>query len=58
MLSIYKNCLNTLDRERVEKIEFLDEENLLEQLLSHYCIVVAYKGYEHLIGNNEEFGFD
>lgn len=28
---------------RIEKIEFLDEKELLEQLLRHYCIIVAYK---------------
>lgn len=29
---------------RVEKLEMLDERELLEQLLSHYCLCVAYKG--------------
>lgn len=29
---------------RVEKLEMLDEQELLEQLLSHYCLCVAYKG--------------
>ncbi|CAN7996726.1 unnamed protein product [Ixodes hexagonus] len=29
---------------RVEKLEMLDEQELLEQLLTHYCLCVAYKG--------------
>ena len=28
---------------RIEKIEFLDERELLEQLYSHYCLVWAYQ---------------
>lgn len=29
---------------RIERLEFLDETELLEQLLQHYCITVATKG--------------
>lgn len=38
---------NSLDRDdvsRVEKLEFLDECELLQQLLQHYCVTVAIKG--------------
>nr|CAG4638547.1 EOG090X08O3 [Cyclestheria hislopi] len=34
--------------QRIEKIEFLDEKELLEQLFHHYCITVAWKGAEDL----------
>lgn len=37
MMSIY-NSLPIDDRARIERIEFLDEVDLLHQLLSHYCI--------------------
>ena len=48
--------LNQVDKERIERIEFLDEANLLEQLLNHYSITVAYKGFK---SEDEEtiFGF-
>ena len=35
--------------QRIEKIEFLDEKELLDQLLSHYCICVAWNDF-HGIG--------
>ena len=44
MNHIYNKFLPRPEIERIEKIEFLDERNLLEQLLSHYCITVAAKG--------------
>lgn len=37
------------DVQRIEKIEFLDERELLDQLFQHYCITVAYND-EHRIG--------
>lgn len=48
MQTIYTTCLDQLDKERIERIEFLDEANLLEQLLNHYSITVAYKGFDKL----------
>lgn len=33
-----------LELHRVEKLEMLDERELLDQLLSHYCLCIAYKG--------------
>jgi len=39
------------DIQRVEKIEFLDEKELLRQLFHHYCITVARK-------NSANFNFD
>lgn len=44
MNHIYNQFLPRAEIQRIEKIEFLDERNLLEQLLSHYCITVASKG--------------
>jgi [phosphatase 2A protein]-leucine-carboxy methyltransferase len=31
------------DRHRVEKLEFLDEQELLQQLFQHYCVSVAWR---------------
>lgn len=28
---------------RIERLEFMDEKELLEQLLSHYCLAWAWK---------------
>lgn len=38
---IYNDLLSLAERERIESIEFLDEGVLLDQLLEHYCIIVA-----------------
>lgn len=43
MDTIYKQFLPRAEVERIEKIEFLDERDLLEQLLKHYCIIIASK---------------
>lgn len=40
---VYNNFLLPAEVNRVGKIEFLDERELLEQLLQHYCIVIASK---------------
>ncbi|XP_069104544.1 leucine carboxyl methyltransferase 1-like [Argopecten irradians] len=45
MSQIYK-CLP--DLHRIEHIEFMDEKELLDQLLSHYCIVWAWKDPDDL----------
>ncbi|XP_065347665.1 leucine carboxyl methyltransferase 1 [Cloeon dipterum] len=37
------NALPREDRNRIEKIEFLDENELLQQLFHHYCISVGWK---------------
>ncbi|XP_063285036.1 leucine carboxyl methyltransferase 1 [Pelobates fuscus] len=42
MNTVY-SCLPRVDLERIEKLEFLDEKELLEQLLIHYCISWASK---------------
>lgn len=42
MMQVYY-CLPRDEVERIERIEFLDEKELLEQLLRHYCICVAWK---------------
>lgn len=41
LLQIFKKCLAPAEIDRIEKIEFLDEKELLEQLLHHYCIVLG-----------------
>jgi len=43
MDTIYKQYLPYAEIERIEKLEFLDEKDLLEQLLQHYAIVIASK---------------
>jgi len=40
MMSVY-NRLPSNERTRIERIEFLDEVDLLHQLLCHYCIAWA-----------------
>ena len=41
MTDYYKNCISGDERKRIESIEFLDEVELLYQLLDHYCIGLA-----------------
>ena len=43
MLHIYKFGIPQDEVRRIEMLEFLDEENLLDQLLSHYCLSIGYK---------------
>ena len=43
MWEIYQKLPN---RKQIELIEFFDENDLLIQLLEHYCIILAYKGNE------------
>jgi [phosphatase 2A protein]-leucine-carboxy methyltransferase len=37
----YNNKMNKNERRRIESLEFLDEGELLMQLLDHYCVCVA-----------------
>jgi len=41
MNTVYETLLARDDKYRIEKIEFLDEIELLTQLLSHYCLIFA-----------------
>lgn len=43
MVEVYA-ALPANDRQRIERIEFLDEQELLVQLFQHYCICIAWKG--------------
>ncbi|XP_066138317.1 leucine carboxyl methyltransferase 1 [Euwallacea fornicatus] len=43
MVEVYQS-IETSDRTRIEKIEFLDEQELLIQLFQHYCICIAWLG--------------
>lgn len=56
MDTVYKDKLPLSERQRIEKLEFLDETDLLYQLLTHYCIVYAEKGLKRLTQceSNEE----
>lgn len=42
MKTVYR-CLPQDDLQRIERLEMLDERELLDQLLSHYCLVWAFK---------------
>ena len=41
MTDYYTNKLERHERERIERIEFLDEGELLMQLMDHYCVCIA-----------------
>lgn len=43
MMQIYMS-IPIAERQRIESIEFLDEQELLVQLLQHYAITIAWKG--------------
>ncbi|KAI5756248.1 leucine carboxyl methyltransferase 1 isoform X6 [Diaphorina citri] len=43
MMEVYTS-IPLSERQRVEKLEFLDEHELLAQLFQHYCIAIGYKG--------------
>lgn len=43
MMQIYMSIPGA-ERQRIEALEFLDEQELLFQLLQHYAISVAWKG--------------
>ncbi|XP_012278525.1 leucine carboxyl methyltransferase 1 [Orussus abietinus] len=43
MVEVY-DSLPEAERTRIERIEMLDERELLTQLLQHYCIAVAWNG--------------
>lgn len=59
MDTIYKYFLPRPEVDRIERLEFLDERDLLEQLLKHYCIVIASKGLFQLCGETDDaIGFD
>lgn len=47
MSDFYSNKMDQAERRRIESIEFLDENELLFQLMDHYCIGIA--------ANSEEF---
>lgn len=43
MYHIYHSVISPSEIHRIEKIEFLDEKELLDQLLHHYCICLAWR---------------
>uniref|UniRef100_T1H3B6 [phosphatase 2A protein]-leucine-carboxy methyltransferase n=1 Tax=Megaselia scalaris TaxID=36166 RepID=T1H3B6_MEGSC len=42
MIQVYQS-ISASDRHRIERLEMLDEGELLVQLFQHYCLVVAWK---------------
>jgi [phosphatase 2A protein]-leucine-carboxy methyltransferase len=53
MTDYYKEFINLNERKRIEAIEFLDEVELLYQLLDHYCIGLASNNEnERILLNN------
>ncbi|XP_060524033.1 leucine carboxyl methyltransferase 1 [Cylas formicarius] len=45
MVQVY-HSIDATERHRIEKIEFLDERELLVQLFQHYCICVGWLGQD------------
>lgn len=43
MVKVY-NSIPPSERQRIEKLEMLDEGELLVQLFQHYCISIAWIG--------------
>lgn len=43
MVQVYSS-LPAAERQRIERLEMLDERELLEQLFQHYCITVGWTG--------------
>lgn len=43
MVQVYQS-LSPSERQRIERIEMLDETELLTQLFQHYCLVIAWNG--------------
>lgn len=44
MNQVYHCTLPMGERQRIERIEMLDEHELLEQLFQHYCITIGWTG--------------
>lgn len=43
MVQVYES-ISKAERQRIEKLEMLDEGELLTQLFQHYCISIAWTG--------------
>lgn len=43
MVQVYQS-IHESERQRIEKLELLDEAELLTQLFQHYCISIAWNG--------------
>lgn len=43
MVQVYQS-IPSAERQRIEKLELLDEAELLTQLFQHYCISIAWNG--------------
>lgn len=49
MIQVYESISNS-ERHRIERIEMLDEGELLTQLFQHYCLSIAWNGdlFQHI----------
>ncbi|KII66842.1 Leucine carboxyl methyltransferase 1 [Thelohanellus kitauei] len=47
MWDIYQSQIPKSIRSKMDSVEFLDEINLLQDLLTHYCISLGYKNITH-----------
>lgn len=47
MVEVY-DCVSIAERQRIEKLEMLDEAELLVQLFQHYCIAIAWTSFSLL----------
>lgn len=43
MVEVYA-AIPASEKQRIERLEFLDEQELLIQLFQHYCLSIAWKG--------------
>lgn len=43
MVQVYQS-ISPCERQRIERLELLDEAELLTQLFQHYCISIAWTG--------------
>ena len=53
MIEVY-HSISPPERQRIEKLEMLDEGELLMQLFEHYCISIAWIGE---VFKNIDFGW-
>lgn len=47
MLDIYNRYVDQTERKRIERLQFLDELEEWNLIMSHYCISYAFKGNSH-----------
>ena len=55
MNEVYSELLDQNDVDRVEKLEMLDEKEIMKQLFQHYSITVSWKNSNHVNFNEDVF---